>query len=160
MSSKTVYIVTHGKRGRGLNPDMTTEGVSQIRTLRSKLPASPSFVLCGTARRMLQVAEALKLEPNAYSAAVGGPEALDVIDDVEYLILADGTRILYSMDHSERHGAPSMRAIIDELPHDAVICSGRASIIMLGVPLQEALSGMVYAVTHEDGQITDMRVVD
>ncbi len=157
---KTIFIVTHGKRNSGPDPLMTEVGVEQVRALRDKLPESPSFVLCGTGRRMRQVADTLGLTPNAYSSAVGNSDAQDVDEDKsEWLVFANGDRVPFALDRTDQDFGPSVEKIVRELPHNSVITTGRAIVIGLGVPLKEAKSGVVYAAEIGDDRQIYLRVI-
>lgn len=158
---KIAYIVTHGKRNNGADPSMTPEGIAAVAQLRSKLPAKPSAVICGTGRRQRQVAEALGLIPTRYSAIVGGPEALDSIKHFgeDMIVLSDGVMIPNSMDTTETDMSASMERLVLGLPNDAVICSGRVSVIALGLTLEQSKSGAVYRVRHNGNQIHLLELV-
>lgn len=155
MAHHNVYIVTHGKRNDGPDPGMTLEGFSDVAALRHLLPHNPSVVVCGTGRRQRQVAQALGLIPSCYSTVVGGPEGLDaqLHDGVQMIVLADGEMIPYSMDTTETDLKPSMTGLVLGLSNNAVICSGRVSLLALGLTLEQAKSGAVYVIMHDDGRI-------
>ncbi|OGE74260.1 MAG: hypothetical protein A3I07_00465 [Candidatus Doudnabacteria bacterium RIFCSPLOWO2_02_FULL_42_9] len=149
------YIVTHGKRYDGANPRMTPEGFAKVASQRSKLPATPSEVVVGTGDRHIEVCDAVDLEPTRYSAVIGGAEALDSVkhDGEDMIVLPGGKMIPYHMDTTEKDLGPSMRALVLGLKDDAVLCSGRLSVIALGLTLEESKSGVVYLVEHDGVQI-------
>lgn len=157
---RTVYIVTHGKKAKGPDPAMTELGLAQVSTLRDKLPDSPTLVLCGTGRRQQDVAAALGFIPDRYSAVVGGPESLEIDGrGADVIILANGTSVPYDRDSTERDGALSMKALVLSLPNETVITTGRVALIMLGLELEIAQSGAVYAVQHDGQTIESIKIV-
>ena len=155
---RTVYIVTHGEKELGPDPAMTTLGFTQVAALRDKLPNPPSIILCGTGQRQQDVAHALGFVPDRYSAAVGGPESLEVKGDgTKVIVMANGLEIDCKDDTTEADGAPAMLALTLRLPDNAVITTGRVALIMLGLTLAEAKSAAVYTVTHDGEKIQSIQ---
>lgn len=155
---KTVIVVTHGDKYSCPNPGMTPEGFAQVAALRNLLPLSPPAVVCGTGKRHLDVAKALALTPTRYTAAVGGPDSLEIIAGKKFVLLADGTLVPHDGTYTTlADETQAIRQVIADLPDNAIVCAGRPSMIMLGN--KEAKSAAVHAVYVEDGQITGFRVL-
>ncbi|MCK5641491.1 MAG: hypothetical protein KAJ19_11865, partial [Gammaproteobacteria bacterium] len=155
---KTVLIVTHGDKYSGANPGMTPTGFNEIKALRHLIPSNPSAVICGTGKRHLDVATALRLlTPTRYSATVGGPDSLEVVNGERVVLLADGTQVAYYAYSTLQDEETAIKQVIIDLPDNAVICAGRPSMIMLGH--KDAKSAAVHKVFVEDGRITGFQVI-
>lgn len=142
---KTIFVVTHGDKFSGKNPGMTRNGAKQVRALRPLLPNNPPVVVCGTGRRHINVARALKLQPTRFTPAVGGPDSLEIVNGEKVILLADGTAIRPDQYTGLDDMALALTEIIFSLPDGSVICAGRPSIIMLGEA--NAKSSAVYKIT-------------
>jgi hypothetical protein len=147
----TIFIVTHGEKFPGKNPEMTEDGFKQVAALRPLLPEVISAVVCGTGKRHLDVAVALSLEPTRYTLNVGGPESLEKIDGKLCVVLADGTAVPRDLYTGTDDGKAAMASVVLSLSDGAVICAGRPSMILLGV--NDAKGAAVYAVEVKDGKI-------
>jgi hypothetical protein len=147
----SVFVVTHGDKFFVPNPGMTTEGFAQVRVLRRLLPENPPTVVCGTGTRFIHVAAVLGLEPTRYTAVVGGPDSLEIVDGKKVIVLADGTTVEPAQYTTLADEAPAAKAVVASLPDGSIVCAGRASMIMLGEP--NAKSAAVYRVMCENGQI-------
>ena len=90
---KSIFVVTHGSKGKGANPGMTLEGSEQVSALRGLIPGAPTAVVCGTGRRHLDVAKALGLEPTRYTGAIGGGDSLEMVEGEKMIVLTDGTYV-------------------------------------------------------------------
>ena len=140
-----VFIVTHGSKYPGADPEMTPEGFRQIQALANDLPTHPSEVICGTGRRHQNVVEALGLLANCWNALVGRPESLEHDGTVT---LACG-RSIPRERYDKRGMKEALLALLASLPDDAVICAGRPVLNDLG---DKGESAAVY--TWENGVIT------
>ena len=136
---------------------MTTMGFVEVRSLRNLLPKQPSAIVCGTGKRHIDVAMALGLTSTRYTAAVGGPDSLEVIQGEKVILLADGTQVAYNAYTTLPDEEIAIRQVIANLPNNAVVCAGRPSMIMLGH--KDAKSAAVHEVFVENGQITGFQVV-
>lgn len=123
---------------------MTPKGFEQVATLRPLLPDNPPAVICGTGRRHIDVAGALGLEPTRYTAAVGDPDSLEVVNGRKVVILAAGAVVQYDRYTTLADVAIACKKVIANLPDKAVVCAGRQALIMLGYT--EAKSAAVYKV--------------
>lgn len=158
---KHVYVVTHGSKFPGPNPGMTEEGFKQVRALRPLLPDEVGDVVCGTGLRHLDVAKALDLTPTRYTAAVGGPESGEVnkAGVVDEVLLADGTKVPYSVYTTPTDGTKGMEAVICSLRPDSVVCAGRPSMVMLGMAEGDTKSAAVYRLTIKADTITRTKML-
>ncbi|OGE87798.1 MAG: hypothetical protein A3J07_03745 [Candidatus Doudnabacteria bacterium RIFCSPLOWO2_02_FULL_49_13] len=158
--TKRVYIVTHGDKETGANPNMTPVGFSQVQALQNRLPSQPSMVLVGTGRRHLDVATALgyitchrsvrlRHPDTRFTPVVGGPESLEKIKGEDLILLADGATLPRNLYTGTEDGAQSMIQLLLTLPDNSVICAGRPSMILLGK--KDAKSAAVYRVTVNNG---------
>jgi hypothetical protein len=150
---KIIYVVTHGKKFSGPNPGMTEEGFAEVAKLRSLLPAELADVVCGTGKRHLDVAKALGLEFTRVTSAVGGPDSGEASVKgglVDIVRLPCGTTVPYSAYTTLLDGASAMVAVVTGLPENSVVCAGRPSMIMLGMPESVSKSAAVYRVCVQD----------
>lgn len=133
----TVYLITHGNKYKGPNPQMTLNGIMQIKGLVSYLPDDPALVICGTGYRHEQTAMALKLTVNEFSSVVGRPESLEIVDGDKVVVLANGTKV--PLEQYNTTGlAKAMCVLLNSLLTDTVICTGRPGLIYFGVPAESA----------------------
>lgn len=148
---KTVYVVTHGDKSSGANPGMTASGFEQVRALRPLLPPGSEIpvVYVGTGKRHIDVYNVLDLVclPTRWTASVGGPESLEKIHGQDIVVFANGTPVTRASYTTTDDGLASMVAVLNNAPHNSVICAGRPSMIMLGK--KDAKSGAVYRITFE-----------
>ncbi len=154
---KSIYVVTHGKKEKGANPAMTSEGMQEVSVLRSRIPVNPSIVVRGAGRRHQNVAEALNLAPVRITGAFGSGDSLEMVDGEKMIVLTDGSYIESSQYTTLADIAPATEATAISLPDNAVVCAGRPSMIMLGV--EDAKSAAVYCVKVEDNRIVDIEEV-
>ena len=156
---KHIYVVTHGKKFPGANPGMTEEGFEEVAKLRCLLPEKVSEVVCGTGKRHLDSAKALRLEPTRYTGAVGGPDSGEATvkgGPVDVVRLPCDTVVLYESYTTLKDGAEAMKDVVSKLSHNSVICAGRPSMIMLDMEESVSKSAAVYRllVTTEDIRVT------
>ncbi len=158
MEQKEIFVVTHGRKHGGANPGMTEKGFEEVSSLRNLLPLPIACVVSGTGQRHLDVAEALGLTPNRYTAIVGGPESGEAIDSdvVNWVRLSDaklvpGKLVPYEQYTTLEDSALAAQALVVSLPHNSVVCAGRPSMIMFG--LVDAKSAAVYRILVQDGKI-------
>lgn len=104
-----------------------------IPELQRLLP-NPAQIHVGTGRRHLDVAKALgfSMEKVYFSDLWGSPESLKKIAGKKIIVLADNTNIVYEKFLTIKHLARIISNIIAELPHNALICSGRPVLVRLG----------------------------
>lgn len=145
MMGKKIFVVTHGEKEDGSNPSMTKVGFEQVAALRSLLPKTVALVVCGTGRRHMDVARALELAPDRYTALVGAPDSLN---SERNIVLADGTVIDFNKYTTISDNRNAMPALISGLPDGAVICAGRPCVKGLGK--KDAKSGAVYRVDVDE----------
>ncbi|MEK9180618.1 MAG: hypothetical protein AAB871_00075 [Patescibacteria group bacterium] len=146
------FIVTHGAKQRGSNPLMLLEDLQKITALRGLLPETPPAVICGTGRRHLDVAEALGLKPTNYTGVAGDPESLEIIEigdgtgKREVVRLACGTLIPLAICSTPEDMSPAVIAKVVSCADQTVWCSGRPTMIALG--LSNAKSATIYQVFY------------
>lgn len=154
---KTILVVTHGDKYSGANPQMTPEGLEQVKRLRGLIPRNPPAVVCGTGQRHWDVAGMLGFEPTRITSIVGGPDSLEIIDGIKHIILADGRLVDPALYTSLTDEADAAKVVIASLPDQSVVCAGRPSMIMLGEP--NAKSAAVYDVHVMNNEIVDITEV-
>jgi hypothetical protein len=157
MTTKEIFIATHGDKYSGVNPAMTPKGFDEVRILRGFLPENPSLVISGIGQRQLDVAEALGLTPDRNEQWAGDGDSMEIIDGKKFAILADGSSIELEKYTVLKDTTPLAIAGVTALPHNAVICGGRPIMIMLGVPSGKSAS--VYKVVISDDKIVEITVV-
>lgn len=146
---REIFIVTHGQKLPGADPSMTEEGKTAIRILREYLPAAPTAVYCGEARRHFDVAEALGFHHiTGISSVFGAAGSREMINGKPYIVLSSGMSIPFEICSSGPDAGPSLKAKLFTLPDGAVICAGRECLVALGV--ENAQSASVYAVSVGD----------
>lgn len=147
---KVIYVVTHGQKFLGPNPKMTEDGIREVAALRAFLPDDISEVVCGTGTRHRQVAEALGLVPTRWTSVVGGPDSGQSSEKggpVDQVALADGHVVPYPEYTTLIDGGVAAKKLVaEDLRHNSVICAGRPSMVMFGVPEDYAKSAAVYRI--------------
>ena len=152
---KTVFVVTHGDKETGPNPPMTHKGFEQVHAMRKVLPNHPTAVVCGTALRHFQVAEALGLTITRYTSVAGDSTSLDKKPDKSMVIVfADGREVPYDdgVVTITKDLAQAAVQLICDLPDGAIICAGRPFMLNLVAAGHTPATGpgksaSVYAVT-------------
>jgi hypothetical protein len=76
---RTVWVVTHGQKEIGVNPDMTPHGYEEVAALRMHLPNKAGEVITGTGKRHLRIPKILGYSITRVTPCVGGPESLEKI---------------------------------------------------------------------------------
>lgn len=155
-TKKNIFVVTHGDKHHGANPSLTPTGVEQNEALRSFLPHKPEMVISGTGKRHLDVATALGLTPNRYTATVGGPDSLEMVGEKRMIILANGSLVNFDDYTTLADTEIAIKKVVTELPHNSVICAGRPSMIMLGK--NDAKNAAVYEITVVEWKI--MKIIE
>ncbi len=154
---KTLYLVTHGEKETGADPDMTVAGKTCVRSLRIHLVIDPPLVCIGEALRHFAVAEELGYSDTGVrlqiSSVFGACGSLELIDGEKMLVLASGIKVAFETCTSGEDAGPSLRAKLKKLPNETVICAGREVLLALGIPLSEAKSGSVYAIKVDGDEI-------
>lgn len=147
---RTIFVVTHGEKEKGANPPMTEKGKKDVAILSSYLPKDIPEVWLGEAQRHEDVAAALGLEnhPNKWWSSVwGSAGSLEKQGDKRMLVLPSGKAVPFECTTSADDGGPSVKAKVLTLPDNTVVCAGRECVIALGIPLREAHSSALYAIT-------------
>jgi len=139
-----IYIATHGKKSNEPNPRLTDEGTLEVEKLRPLLPKTPSSVICGTARRHIDTANALDVRVNRFTSTVGDADSMVKLEDAKVIVLADGSLVDPKIYTTLEDNAIAAQVLIASLPDQSVVCSGRPLMIMLGVA--DAQSAKVYCV--------------
>jgi len=139
-----VFIITHGEKYDGFDPEMTPKGFIQINSLLDHLPEDPPEVICGTGRRHLGVANALGLNVTCYNALVGRPESLER-DGTVTLACGSIPREMYD----KRGMKEALLTLLSSLQDNTILCAGRPVLNDLG---DKGESAAVY--TWENGVIT------
>lgn len=161
IQEESVFLVTHGAKQRGVDPLMKPEEIQKVANLRQFLPVSPTCVVCGTGQRHQDVADALDLTPTQYSGVAGDPESLEIITvngegKREIVRLSYGKIIPLAMCSTPEDMEPAVKAKMLAAPANAIWCSGRPTMIALG--LKNAKSGTVYRIDKADGKL--IRIVE
>lgn len=159
---KTIWLVTHAetviKNASGEwcpDPIMSEEACQKIGALKPILNeklggAEPLEVHCGVGRRQWQVACALGFDnPRKvfFSSLWGDASTLGVKDESgEKWILLSHLLIPYNQYLSAKHASGKVvHGVIEALPHNSVICSGRPVLLRLGMELDKCHNGALYA---------------
>src|SRR3989339_1108985 len=163
-----VFITTHAEKGKGANPGVTPVGKEQIRALRGLLPKDPPEVVCGTARRNIEIARELGLTPTRYTVVAGDCGSLEEkMDGTRVIVFADGTEVPYNHDMvttaNDLQG-PAVELVVTVKPL-TVICSGRPIMLALAAAGYNPVdgpgkSGRVYKVTRDNGKIVRIEAVN
>lgn len=159
---KTIFVVTHGEKEPGANPSMTEKGKKDLAILSSYLPKDIPEVWLGEAQRHEDVATALGLEnhPNKWWSAVwGSAGSLETRENKRMLVLPSGRAVPFERTTSAYDGGPSVKAKVLTLPDNTVVCAGRECIIALGIPMREARSSALYAITIKDGGEMEINLI-
>ncbi len=149
----TIYIVLHGDKETGANPELTKLGNEQMKDLAPAVPNSPPVVISGTGKRNIQCAAHLGLKITHYSPVAGRPSSLQ--PDRKNIILPDGAKI----ERSEllTTGIPeAIVALFRSCPPQTVILAG--SPILRWLKLKNVDSPGVY--TLENGTFTKIALPD
>ena len=157
MSEKFIYLVTHGAKEERPNPGMTEEGKEQVRRLLPKLleilPNGPTEIHYGTGKRQREVVKCLDFSPNdAFVSDVwGSPASLIKIKGKKFIVLADGSMVAWEKYKTGAHiGGPVIKAAIENLPNNSIICSGRPVLVRLGILPEKCQSGAIYKITVDE----------
>lgn len=146
-----IFVVTHGEKGQGQNPNMTEKGFGDVKELRKFLPTTEEIplVLRGEAARHEDVRNALGFRhyPNQGVSALWGGcgSGQKALDGKVVIILAHGTVVPYDPE-SILDLQLSIVAKLNKLPNNTVICAGRELAAALLGDLSKAASGAVYLI--------------
>jgi hypothetical protein len=134
-----VFLVVTGSSTPGPNPDLTEEALAEATDIRNLLPRNPSFVICGTGKRHLDLAHALGLKPTVWTPDVGGAEKMMHKLDGDMVVLADGTEISAD-EFMGAGGTEEMRRRLSRLGNDSIIITSRG-----------LTKGILHIKDHPDG---------
>jgi hypothetical protein len=141
--SKTVFIVTHGKKAKGPNPGLTEEGKEEIRSL--PIPGDIELVIVGTGRRFLDVLSIVldvvwkewpsteRADRVKYSPLCGSADSGEQSETGSKVILADET-VAESGQYIGLIGSPGidLKVWLNSLPDKTLLCAGREFLGAIG----------------------------
>lgn len=131
-----IYLITHGERNYGINPEHINKGIEQLRKLQ--IPSdigSISLVIIGTGARFREIYETIKSQipniPVKYSPFCGSVDGLEANYDI---ILIDGTTVNQD-DYLGLVETSGFNAwdFVAGLPHNTLLCAGGELMIALGL---------------------------
>ncbi len=159
---KTIWVVTHGKRYFGVNPDLTPEGVEQIKALAEKFqPTGFAQVIVGTGKRFRTTFEAMRqrLERNTvgglrvkYSPLCGSADAGTEDGKV---ILADETVVALNDEYMCINAETAMM-FIKGLESGTILFAGSELMSAFGCKSEK---GRIYRITIGDDGNTETQEV-
>lgn len=145
-----IYVITHGDRFVCANPEMTSKGFAQIRSLASFLPQKIARIFVGTGKRFQQIYELLFATcsvPVVYSCFCGGADALGTgADGRKTVITGIGIEVGYPDEYigvSNCDAFDAWKFLVD-MPDQSVVCSGRP--IMYALGFRESKMGSLYEI--------------
>lgn len=157
--SAEIFVVTHGKKENCANPGMTEEGMREVQSLKKLLPTNLTLIISGTGKRHLDVARALGIKIDRYTAVLGGPESLEKIYEREVILLADGTQVRKDQYTTLPDTEIALKTLILSLPGGTVVCAGRPTMIMM-LGKTDAKSAAVYRITKTETHELQIREIE
>jgi len=148
------------------DPGMTPEGMKAIADLAPVIfglfpNGKPDHVVSATGRRHTDIADALELEVNRHTVALGGPDSLVTIDGKKKIVLASGRVVPHGEDvYSSGVTPEGVEGEIRKAPDNTFFCIGRPTLLFgLKLPKDQAKSGAVYEI-KEEGSKTSLVLIE
>ncbi|MDD5071705.1 MAG: hypothetical protein PHQ42_03145 [Patescibacteria group bacterium] len=150
------------------DPGMTPEGFAAIRALNPKISSlfhggKPAHVVSATGKRHTDIPDALELNVDRHTAALGGPDSLVTIAGEKKIVLASGRVVKYGEDAYSSGVTPE--GVMNEIrkaPDDTLFCVGRPTILFgFGLSKEQAKSGALFEIKEDEGgEITLVLIAD
>lgn len=148
---KTMFLVTHGDREYGVDPEMTDKGREQVLGLASYLPKGISSVVVGTGKRHLNVCVLMMAGSNLglnipiwTSPFCGSADSLNA--DKETVTLADG-RVVKLRDYEGLGFCFDAWSFVAKHPDRTLFCAGGELMLALN---QKSEKGCLYELNVEE----------
>lgn len=133
MEGKSIFLIVHGPVFDNVpNCGLTSSGKSEMSKLRQYLPLTKSLIICGTGRRHFDMASALDLEPDYYTAVVGSPEVVAKIMNKNMILMPSGHLIDITNYRSLDDYSYGCQALIRTLPANSIIIASPETMFLLG----------------------------
>lgn len=142
---KIHWILTHGTKGKGINPGLTSEGREAV---SGKLPEAVLRqilnIVCGTGRRHRETMESVGLGDRPYSTSpmAGTGDSMEIIDNEKIIIMEDGSHIPIGEYKNGIKPSAAKSWLYSGLPDHTLIIGGRELLVALGKA--DAESGALY----------------
>jgi hypothetical protein len=147
------YIITHGDKEKGPDPELHILGIAQVAGLT--VPEDVTNVIVGTGRRFIQTWDTVKKSKTLnvavrYSPLCGSADSGEKSETSFMVTLADGTSVGIG-DYVGLIGTPGvdLKSWLDSLPEGTLLVAGREFLGAIGYT--EGKTGTLYK--YSEGRI-------